>query len=267
MTNFVKSDVEALEQAVQLLEHPGLMARLADVAGAPIEKGFGMLPSDWREKIGKVTNNALKKALAIAVRSLREDDQDIEISNWWHKAVVAVSGATSGALGLGALALELPVSTTVMLRSIAGIARSEGRDVDDIRTRLECLEVLAFGSSEGKQKVEAGENGYWAVRTAMARAVAEAAGFIAERGLAEEGAPPLLRLITAVSSRFGVVVSEEAAAKAIPLIGAFGGAAVNYLFMDHFQNMAKGHFTVRRLEEKYGEAAVRREYDRLAMAA
>ncbi len=43
MANFVKSDIEALENAVRLLEHPGLMARLADVVGAPIEKGFGML--------------------------------------------------------------------------------------------------------------------------------------------------------------------------------------------------------------------------------
>ncbi len=214
-----------------------------------------------------MTNNALKRALSVAVRSLRDDREDIEISNWSHKAVVTASGAASGALGLGALALELPLSTTIMLRSIAGIARSEDRDIDDMETRLECLEVLGFGSQEGGGKTEAAENGYWAVRTAMARAVAEAGSFIAERGLAEEGAPPLLRLITAVSSRFGVVVSEEAAAKAIPLIGAFGGAAVNYLFMDHFQNMAKGHFTVRRLEEKYGDAAVRREYERLAVAA
>ena len=32
-----------------------------------------------------------------------------------------------------------------------------------------------------------------------------------------------------------------------------GGAAINVLFIDHFQNMARGHFTVRRLERAFGE--------------
>jgi hypothetical protein len=30
--------------------------------------------------------------------------------------------------------------------------------------------------------------------------------------------------------------------------------------MDHFQNMARGHFTVRRLERAYGAEAVERAY-------
>jgi hypothetical protein len=47
------------------------------------------------------------------------------------------------------------------------------------------------------------------------------------------------------------------------VIGAFGGAVVNYAFIDHFQDVARGHFTVRRLERAYGEAVVRVEYDRI----
>jgi hypothetical protein len=266
METINKADARALAAAVHMLEHPGLMVRLAGVVGTPIERGFELLPSDWRERISQATTGALKRSLAVAVRSLGRGTENIEVSNWWHKAVVTASGAASGALGLAALVLELPVSTTVMLRSIAGIARSEGQDIDDMETRLECLQVLAFGGEQGG-KAEAAENGYWAVRTAMTRAVQEAASFIAERGCVEEGAPPLLRLIAAVASRFGVVVSEEAAAKAIPIVGAFGGAAVNYLFLDHFQNMARGHFTVRRLEQKYGAGMVRREYERLVSMA
>jgi hypothetical protein len=38
---------------------------------------------------------------------------------------------------------------------------------------------------------------------------------------------------------------------------------VNYVFIEHFQAMAQGHFTVRRLERKYGKSYVRTEYDRL----
>ena len=82
-------------------------------------------------------------------------------------------------------------------------------------------------------------------------------------GIAEEGAPPLVRLIITISSRFGVIVSEEVAAKAVPLVGAFTGAMINLLFMDYFQDMARGHFIVKRLEKIYGTDDVRRKYEGL----
>ena len=73
----------------------------------------------------------------------------------------------------------------------------------------------------------------------------------------------LVRLIAQVASRFGLVVSQKAAAQTIPVIGALGGAAVNYAFIDHFQSVARGHFTVRRLERKYGKDLVFNVYERL----
>jgi len=39
---------------------------------------------------------------------------------------------------------------------------------------------------------------------------------------------------------------------------------VNYAFIEHFQDVARGHFTVRRLERIYGKRLVRMEYERLA---
>ena len=47
------------------------------------------------------------------------------------------------------------------------------------------------------------------------------------------------------------------------VVGAVGGAAVNLAFIEHFHSLARGHFTVRRLERVYGAEAVRAEYDRL----
>jgi hypothetical protein len=47
------------------------------------------------------------------------------------------------------------------------------------------------------------------------------------------------------------------------VVGAVGGAAVNLAFIEHFQDVARGHFTVRRLERVYGVDTVRNEYDRL----
>jgi EcsC protein family len=103
-----------------------------------------------------------------------------------------------------------------------------------------------------------------AVRGLLAKSVAEAARYVVDRGVLAEGAPVLVRLIAQIASRFGVVVTQKLAAQAVPLVGALGGAAVNYAFIDHFQEVARAHFVVRRLERRYGKDAVRAAYDRFS---
>jgi hypothetical protein len=117
---------------------------------------------------------------------------------------------------------------------------------------------LRLGGPAGSP--DASESGYFAVRGMLAKSVSEAARFVAERGLIEEGAPIVVRFISQVASRFGVVLTQKFAAQALPLVGALGGASVNYLFIEHFQETAQGHFTVRRLERAYGKDIVRTEY-------
>nr|WP_083803968.1 EcsC family protein [Desulfonatronospira thiodismutans] len=73
----------------------------------------------------------------------------------------------------------------------------------------------------------------------------------------------LVKLIARLSARFGVAVSNKAAAQEVTVIGAVGGATVNWVFMSHFQNMARGHFSVRRLERMYGIEDVCREYEQV----
>jgi len=68
-----------------------------------------------------------------------------------------------------------------------------------------------------------------------------------------------------VASRFGTSVSDKVVAAAVPVLGAASCAAINLVFTQHFQNMANGHFTVRRLERKYGQDAVKAEYDKLSL--
>jgi hypothetical protein len=149
-----------------------------------------------------------------------------------------------------------------MLRSIADIARSEGEDLSDPETALSCIEVFALGGRT--QSDDASESGYFALRGLLAKSVTEAARYLAHRGVIEEGAPVLVRFITQVAARFGIVVTEKVAAQSLPVIGALGGAAVNYIFIEHFQAVALGHFTVRRLERAYGKSLVQAEYERLA---
>jgi hypothetical protein len=78
--------------------------------------------------------------------------------------LATASGAAGGTLGLAALPVELPVSTVIMLRSIADIARSEGEDLSDPEAALSCIEVFALGGRAGS--ADASESGYFAVRNA-----------------------------------------------------------------------------------------------------
>jgi hypothetical protein len=157
--------------------------------------------------------------------------------------------------------VELPVSTTVILRSIADIARSHGEDLAAPVTKVACMEVFALGSRSKAD--DAGETGYFAVRGALAQAVSEATSYLAQKTAARQTAPALVRFITQIAERFGVAVSEKIVAQGIPVLGAGGGAFINLLFMDHFQDMARGHFTVRRLERTYGKDEVKAEYTKL----
>jgi len=250
-------DRAALQAAKALLENPGFAARMTNFIGKPIEDGIARLPANWSGAIDKATRLALGKAADAALFTMT-DRPGLGASSRWHKLAVSLTGGVGGAFGWAGLALELPVSTALMLRSIADIARSEGESVAAAPTRLACLSVLALGGpSRGDDGTDAG---YYAVRTALAQAVSDAAQYLAQSAGASASAPALARLIAVVAKRFGVQVGEKAAAEAIPLVGAVGGATVNLLFIDHFQDMARGHFTVRRLERRYGEEAVQALY-------
>ena len=255
-----KNDLEDLRYAKRLLENPGLAAKISNLFGASIEKGFELLPEKWHDVVLKTTRESLQKALNLAIKTL-DDRSKPAPSNLAHKLMVAATGAGGGMLGLSTLAVELPVSTTIMLRSIADIARSQGEQINSVDTKLACLEVFALGGKSLKD--DGTETGYFFVRSALAKTVAEAADHIVKKGLGQKGAPALMRLITALAARFGIVVSEKAAAQAVPVLGAAGGALINTIFIDHFQDTARGHFIVRRLERDYGQDLVRQEYDRL----
>jgi hypothetical protein len=253
-------DVAALRRAVQLLEHPGLAARLTNMVGKPVELIGDMLPASAKHAIATATSKALELALKVALRTIQRTPHTG--SGLLHRALATASGAAGGAFGLATLPIELPVSTIIMLRSIAEIARSEGENLSDSESVLSCLQVFALGGPASS--ADASESGYFVLRGMLAKSITEAARFIAERGVIEEGAPVLVRFVTLVASRFGVVVTQKVAAQALPVVGALGGAAVNYAFIQHFQETARGHFTVRRLERVYGKNVVRTEYERLA---
>ncbi|MBR8065885.1 EcsC family protein [Burkholderia ambifaria] len=256
-------DQDALRRAKQVLESPSLTMKLTGMLGAPVEKMVARLPDFATGKINDATQLALRKCLNIALRTLGKpqtpDAEPDKPSNLLHKLAVATTGAAGGAFGFLALPVELPVTTTLIFRSVCDIARSEGEDLGSVDTQLQCLAVLGMGGNPDKDEEDA-DLGYFVLRGALAQAISKASSDITTKGIAAHSSAAVFKLVQTVASRFSVQVTEQMAAKSIPAIGAVLGATVNTLFIDHFQQMAHGHFTVRRLERKYGSVAVKAAY-------
>ena len=163
---FNASDIRDLRIAKSRLEHPGLAARLADLVGKPIDQGLKALPAGSNKTAVEIQQKALMKGLGFAIRTLGTGKAG-RSRDRLHKILVTGSGVVGGAVGMAAIPLEIPISTTLMLRSIADIARSEGRDISLLETRLACLEVFALGGRGSLD--DSVEEGYWVVRVCPVR--------------------------------------------------------------------------------------------------
>jgi hypothetical protein len=264
-------DLATLARAKQSLETQPLAMKLAGAIGMPIERLLGRLPESAHDAIADATRRALDASLRAAVATLGAPKLAIDEGavspadrspsekprDWLHKLAVATTGAAGGAFGLVALPVELPITTTLMFRSICDIARSEGEDLREAEARLQCLAIFGMG---GHPEDEEADFGYFVARGALAQTISKASSELASKGVAAHGGPALMRLMNAIAARFSARVSEQVAAKSIPAIGAVLGAGVNTVFIDHFQQTAHGHFTVRRLERRYGSSAVQAAY-------
>jgi hypothetical protein len=252
-----------LREAARKLETQSLAMKVADRIGVPVETLLHMLPKGAQKSVGAAVQKALERCLQVALRvgpgagRFRPPVPHRRT----HIAAAAVSGAVGGFFGLPGMLVELPITTTLMLHSIVEIARAQGEDLSDPANALACLEVFALGPG-GKVHAEALESAYYVSRAALAQATREATHFLLQKGAAKEGAPALVSFLSRVAARFGVEVSEKVAAELVPIAGALGGLTLNVMFSRHFQDVAEGHFTVRRLERKYGVEEVRVLYER-----
>ena len=254
------ADLKALQRAFDHLERQNFAARLADYAGQPIDRVLGMMPRQATAGINRAIEAAMLRCLHLAIGSI-EPTTKRPPARHLASLMAGINGGISGFFGLAALPIELPVTTTLMLRSIADTARHQGEDLSQIEARLACIEVFALGARVPGKRMEVG---YFASRALLSKLAGDASAFLIERGMARASAPVVSGLLTEVASRFGMVVSERFAASALPVLGAVGGATVNFVFMSHFQRIAQGHFTIRRLERTYGPAVIRRHYETLA---
>ncbi len=267
------SDLAALRLAKYDMENVGKIMQGLNKVGSSVESGLEALPEKQQKWLSKNINNILFKILKSNISSMENNKKFKEPSNTTYKALVGATGIGSGFFGslnpIGAAIFvsELFVSTRFMMRSIMDIARSEGEDIYSPEAQMACLQVFALG---GKSKDDdVAETSYYSSRMAMTAALKGATTYLSKYGVKGLGkmmltsANPVLMAVGLIASRLTIQISEKFISQAIPVIGAAGGGAINYVFMDHFQKMAKSHFTIRRLERKYGENVVKAYYNEM----
>jgi hypothetical protein len=206
----------------------GLGMRLIGLAGATAENLLEKLPDGVKERLEEATGAALERALDAATvsRAYVGDRGD-----WLNSAVTAALGAAGGVGGVPTALAELPVTTTILLRSIQGIAAEHGYDPTDAATREDCIRV--FAAAGPLRRDDAMDLTFLAARVT-----------ITGRGLSA--------LIASVAPRLSAVLGQKIAAQAVPVAGAVTGAWINYVFTSYYQEMARVHFGLRRLAEDAG---------------
>jgi hypothetical protein len=231
-----------LEFALERLEAGrGLLVRLADLMGGAVgrmtslgARSLGLAPT-LQTKLRGIAETAIARAYDVAVVGMRDgaavrDRQDRTVGRISQAAVV-VSGVAGGMSGLAGFIPDISFSTIAIMREIARIAREEGEDLSTLESRRACLEVFAL-KGMGSQPDESGL-GYFSARSMM-------------RGT------PMVMLISEVASRYGIVIGQKFAVQMMPVAGALCGASLNAAFLAHYQELARAHFTIRRLERVHG---------------
>jgi hypothetical protein len=263
--------------AVRKLERPGRLVEFLNTMGKPAEAIIKGLPIWASSPIEHALQRTLVAAVEWAARTLdgsvHADEKNVSTLSHavvksrgaMHVTAAAILGGFGGAFGIAALPIELPITTLVILRSIAAIARDFDADLDDPATRLECVSVLSLGGPSSSD--DAMESSYLTSRVGLALLIRDAGRFLAGKStlqlgeaLARGAAPEVTRLIGAIAGRFGYLAIDLAYAEMVPIIGAIGGAALNGYFANFFNQIAYYHFGLRRLERIYGEDAVQRIY-------
>lgn len=281
------SHTELLRQAVVQLEIPTFADKVTSLMGKPAEFTIRVLPEKYQRKLSDAVNRTIEYCFTWVLQTVEPNYRQKPSSDVLHKFASGGAGAVTGFFGGGAFLLELPLTTGLLLRTIADIARSEGENLSELEVRQACLAVLALDPATVRGD-HLGIGSYYMLRKSLNKLVTEASTYLAQAATVasaknwsipassevaatvarhvptgKTASPAMVRLMNEIAARFGVTVSERAAAGMIPVIGAACGATVNVAFMNHFQRIAHGHFTVRKLERIYGENIVAAKYQSL----
>ncbi|SHH84880.1 EcsC family protein [Marivita hallyeonensis] len=207
----------------------GVGLQVLNMIGGRAENLLERLPDPVKLGLESATERALTVALHAAKQSRGVvPDQ----KGWLNTALTTAMGAVGGAGGLPTALAELPVTTTVLLRTIQGIAAEYGFDANDPDMLADCMTVFA---SAGPLEDDDGANmAFLTTRVTLT-------------GTAVHG------IMKSVAPRLATVLGQKLAAQTVPILGAAAGAATNYAFTSYYQEMAHVHFGLRRLARDSGQ--------------
>lgn len=264
-------DFADLRLAKSNLENIGSIMKGINKVGSSIESGINYLPEKQQKWLSKNVSNILFKILKSNIKTIENNKTFNTSSDSTFKAIVGLSGIGSGffgsfnILGSSIFISELYFSTRIMMRSILEIARREGEDIYDIDTQLACIQVFALGGNSTAENTA--NSPYYSTRKAMAKALDDANDYLKKYGVKEikemsmYNTNPVLMMIGLIATRLTIQITEKFISRAVPIVGAASGGALNYLYIEHYQKIAKGHFVVRRLERENNKDVVQDAYN------
>ncbi|WP_373050819.1 EcsC family protein [Thalassovita aquimarina] len=201
----------------------GVGIQVLNMIGGQAEQLLDQLPGPIRANLDGATEKALILSMKAAHRSRGViGDQP----GWLTTTVTTAMGAAGGFGGLPSALAELPVTTTVLLRAIQGVAAEQGFDPAAENVQFDCIRV--FGSAGPLDHDDGADMAFLTARMAL-------------RGSS------LQSLIVKVAPRLAHVLGQKLAAQTVPVLGAMAGAATNYAYTSYYQDMAHVHFRLRRL--------------------
>ncbi len=221
----------------------GLGINVLNLIGGSADNLLQRLPEGIRANLEAATVTALNQAMRAAhsSRSLVPDQK-----SWLNQAVATAMGAAGGAGGLPTALAELPVTTTLLLRVIQGVAVEHGFDPASESVQFDCVQVFAAaGPLSGD---DGADLGFLSARIALSGKAMQA-------------------VIAKIAPKLAIVLGQKLAAQAVPVLGAVAGAATNYAYTSYYEDVAHVHFGLRKLaidaDVAHGELLIRLE-DKMA---
>lgn len=254
-SNISLEDLKLLEEAKSTMNNIGWAMRNVNKIGSTLETGANFIPEKVLNKLQKGMHSILVGVVKANLLTIKKNKIFSKPSNKTYKALVTGTGILSGffgsttGVGTAVFISELTLTTKFLMRTIMDIARSEGEDIYSIEGQMACLEVFALG---GDSKEDDGlETSYYTTRVALSSAI---------QNVTAQG---INSFVSKIVTRWSIQVTEKIVAQAAPVLGAVGGGSINYIFINHFQKMASAHFTIKRLERKYGEDKIKESFKNL----
>ena len=201
----------------------GLGLQVLNLVGDSAEGLLKRLPSPVRDRLDSVTEAALTTAMRTAQGSRRiVGDQP----DWLNRVVTTTMGAAGGFGGLPSALAELPVTTTVLLRAIQGVAADYGFDPESESVQFDCIRI--FAAAGPLEEDDGTDLSFFTSRVAITGVTVQS-------------------LISRVAPRLATVLGQKLAAQTVPVLGAVAGAATNFAYTSYYQEMAHVHFRLRQL--------------------